>query len=173
MTAPYDPEPTEIYEPATGKWTAAAPMPTGAIAPAAAGLPDGRLQFAGGSGGAAPLSETQIYTPSTLPGAPRAVGAVPGDGAATVTWTPPARDGDNPIRGYTVTAPSGQQVSAPDERTSIAVSGLTNGQPVTFTVTARTAFGTGAASAPSAAVTPTAPPPASRSPGQRMPPRRR
>jgi hypothetical protein len=98
-----------------------------------------------------------MYTPSYVPSAPQSVSAVAGDASATVSWAPPASNGDNPILGYTVTASTGQQVSTPDASTTIAVGGLANGTPVTFTVTARTAFGTGPASAPSAAVTPTHP----------------
>jgi hypothetical protein len=159
ITMPFNPGATEIYDPATGRWTSAAPMPTGVLLPAAAGLPDGSVLVAGGFETVAPLADTQIYTPSTVPGAPRAVGAAAGDGSATVSWTPPAYDGDTPIAGYTVTASNGRQVST-GTGTSVAVSGLANGRPVTFTVRAVNAIGTGPASGPSAAVTPSAPAPA-------------
>jgi hypothetical protein len=84
---------------------------------------------------------------------------VAGDGQATVAWAAPANTGDNPILRYTVTASTGQTLTTPDARTSVAVPGLANGTPVTFTVKATNAIGTGPASAPSAAVTPQAPAP--------------
>lgn len=164
MSAVPEPDAAEIYDPASGTWTATAPMPTPVMAPAAGVLRDGRVLIAGGYETFTPLEDTQLYTPSTPPGAPRAVTAVAGDGAATVRWSPPEYDGDNPILRYTITASTGQQVTTGDAGTAAGVGGLANGRPVTFTVAATTAFGTGPASAPSAAVTPAGPaaPPAAR-----------
>jgi hypothetical protein len=69
-----------------------------------------------------------------------------------------------PVTSYTVTASDlttpahgGQKASGP--ASPIFVTGLTNGDSYTFSVTATNAAGTGPASAPSNAVTPTAPPP--------------
>lgn len=72
---------------------------------------------------------------------------------------PAIDDGGMPVRHYTVTASSGQTATTTDARTFLTINGLTNGRSVTFTVTASNAFGTSPASAPSNAVTPTAPAP--------------
>ncbi|TFC82766.1 hypothetical protein E3O67_16040 [Cryobacterium sp. TMT3-29-2] len=101
-------------------------------------------------------------TPATVPGVPTGVLATAGNGQATVTFTPPASDGGSAITGYTVTATDtttpgngGQTVSGTGS--PIVVTGLTNGDSYTFTVTATNAVGTGAASAASSPVTPTKP----------------
>ena len=158
----------ETYSLATGTWTKVERMDTAWLSPAAVVVPDGRVFVCCGTEFTAAATRTQIYTPSYVPTAPRSATAVAGDASATVKWTAPASDGDNPILGYTVTASTGQQVSTPDPGTSIAVSGLANAQPVTFTVTARTSFGAGPAAEPSAPVTPAAPPVAT-SPGATPP----
>lgn len=89
----------------------------------------------------------------TAPGTPVATAA---DASATVTWTPPAFDGGDPLQQYTVTAsPGGQSTSVGAGTTTAVLTGLCNGGSYTFTVTATSLDGrTGAPSAPSAAVTP-------------------
>ena len=97
-------------------------------------------------------------TPAGLPDAPTITTVVGTDGAAVVTWSAPADNG-SPVIAYTVT-------SSPDARTcswttgplSCTVTGLTNGSPYAFTVTATNGVGEGEASVPSATVTPGAPP---------------
>jgi hypothetical protein len=148
----------DIFDPATGAWRAGPALPSGVVLAAAAEV-GGRVLIAGGAQQMTGVAITQIYTPDAPPGAPAAPTAVAGDGQATVTWAAPADTGDNPILRYTVTASTGQTVTTPDARTSIAVAGLANGTPVTFTVAATNVIGTGPASAPSAAVTPQAPGP--------------
>ena len=98
-------------------------------------------------------------TPSTVPGAPTAVSAVAGAGQASVSFTAPTSNGGSAITGYTVTAVDstnpangGQTVSG--AASPLTVTGLTNGDSYTFTVTATNVSGTGAASAASSAVTP-------------------
>ena len=91
---------------------------------------------------------------STAPGAPTAVGAVAGDGQATVSWTAPVSDGGTAVTGYTVTSSPGGFTATTTGPTSAVVTGLTDGTPYTFTVTATNAIGTGSASAPSSPVTP-------------------
>ena len=98
--------------------------------------------------------------PLLVPGAPTNVTAVPGDGHAAVSWTAPA-DGGSPITQYTVTSDPGEQAATVDGTTTTAVvTGLSNGTPYTFTVTATNAVGAGASSAPSDAIVPANLPPA-------------
>ena len=87
------------------------------------------------------------------PGAPMQVAASPGNGQATVTWSPPSDSGTFPIDVYIVrTQPDGHTCST--ATTTCTVTGLTNGTAYTFTVTASSAAGSGPASAASAPVTP-------------------
>jgi hypothetical protein len=95
-----------------------------------------------------------IVAPHPPPGAPTGVSAVPGDGQATVSFSPPASNGGEAIASYTVTASPGGQ-AATGAGSPITVTGLRNGETYTFTVTAATSAGSGPASAPSAPVTPT------------------
>ncbi len=105
-------------------------------------------------------------TPTTVPDPPTAVTAVPGNGSATVGWTNPSANG-SPISHYTVSAVDvtnpangGQTVSG--SAGPLTVSGLTNGDSYTFTVTATNSRGTGAVSLPSSSVLiPTVPDPPS------------
>lgn len=94
-----------------------------------------------------------IVTTDTVPGAPTAVTALGGTTKARVSFTAPASNGGQAITGYTVTASTGQ-TAGPFASSPIEVTGLTDGTPVTFTVTATNSVGTGAASAASNSVTP-------------------
>ncbi len=128
--------------------------PTGAI--------PGRIAAAGGgvivdsTVAAAPAGQqpgrdlqlARIATNPTPPGPAMQVGAVAGDGMATVSWAPPASDGGSPITGYTVTSnPSGGSCATGGTVTACTVTGLTDGQAYTFSVKAGNAFGTGPAAA--------------------------
>jgi predicted RNA-binding protein with TRAM domain len=107
---------------------------------------------------------TALPASAAVPDAPTGATATAGNASASVTWTPPADNGGSDITSYTVTAADstngangGQTctytVSDPETDTC-TVSGLTNGDSYTFTVTATNGDGTGAASDPSNAVTP-------------------
>lgn len=90
-------------------------------------------------------------TPATVPDAPTAVVATRGNAQFSVAFTPPTVDGGSAVTGYTASCGSGSQNgSAPP----IAVTGLTNGSPVSCRITARNEIGESTASAPSSSVTP-------------------
>jgi hypothetical protein len=126
--------------------------------------------------GASPPDDSSMYLddvsvansqpqPPTVPDAPTNVAASAGTGSATVSWTAPP-NGNSQITSYTVTPYIGTTpqpattVTGSPAPTNATVTGLTNGTTYTFTVSATNAVGTGPASAPSNAVTPTnAPPP--------------
>ncbi|QJR15103.1 beta strand repeat-containing protein [Usitatibacter palustris] len=87
---------------------------------------------------------------AAAPSAPAIGTAVPGNGQATVSFTPGADNG-SPITSFTATCGA---FSASGPTSPITVPGLTNGTPYTCTVFATNAAGNGAASAASASVTP-------------------
>lgn len=104
----------------------------------------------------APVTPREELAP-TAPGAPRDVRATAGNAQAVVSWTAPASTGGSPVRRYRVTAaPGGATVTVDAPATVATVGGLANGTAYTFTVAAANDAGEGAASAPSAAVTPAA-----------------
>lgn len=92
-----------------------------------------------------------------VPGAPTNVSATAGNAQATVSWTAAAANG-SPISGYTISGSPAGSATAAGDATSAVVSGLTNGTSYTFTVTATNGVGSGPASNPSNAVTPSAGP---------------
>jgi len=91
------------------------------------------------------------------PSAPVNVTAVAGDAEATLTWSAAVANG-NPIVQYLVTpsinGTQGTPIPTGSAATTFTVSGLANGLPYTFTVTAQNASGLGPASQPSNSVTP-------------------
>ena len=89
-----------------------------------------------------------------VPDRPAGVSAVAYDQAAQVSWSAPVSDGRAAISLYTVTSsPDGKTCNTTGALTC-TVAGLTNGIAYTFAVTATNSVGAGAASDPSAAVTP-------------------
>jgi probable HAF family extracellular repeat protein len=111
-------------------------------------------QVAGWSYPLTGLRHATLWGPPELPSAPTAVSALAGEGAATVSWSPPAVG--TPVWYYTVTASPGGQTCSTGGELSCMVQGLTNGTEYTFTVTATNELGTGPPSAPSNPVTPVA-----------------
>jgi titin len=117
------------------------------------------------AGTSTPSSPSNSVTPTAPPGAPtNVVGTVVGSaGFIRVTWTAPPNNGAT-ISQYTITpSPAcpgchGLTVTGNPPIGNSAVTGLTPGQPYTFTVTATNSAGTGPASAPSAPATPVGPP---------------
>lgn len=97
---------------------------------------------------------TPTAVPATaLPGAPTAVSADPGDGTASIHFTPPASTGGTPIIGYTITAPGLAPIhvtghdflwAGSGNPVYTVVGGLANGTAYTFQVMAQNAVGTGA-----------------------------
>jgi hypothetical protein len=119
-----------------------------------------RCTAVGGAGAAPTLNQTLVLTGSPLlPGPPTKVKAVAGDASATVSFVRPAFHGASAITAYTVTATDtaaaangGQTATGPTS--PVHVTGLTNGDRYTFTVTATNSAGTGPPSAPTKAVVP-------------------
>src|SRR5690348_16666892 len=89
------------------------------------------------------------------PGAPSAVTARALPGSALVSWHAPGSGGAR-VTGYEVTASPGGAVARTTGATNVVVAGLANGTRYRFTVRATSAAGTGDASPPSPAVTPSA-----------------
>ena len=90
---------------------------------------------------------------SLLPNPPTATSATAGNAQADVSFTAPVFNGGNAITSYTATSSPGG-LTASGASSPLTVTGLTNGNAYTFTVTATNAVGTSLASAASAAVTP-------------------
>jgi predicted RNA-binding protein with TRAM domain len=112
-------------------------------------------------GSSAASNEAWAIPAATVPGAPTHVVATAGDVSATVTWSAPSDPGGSNITSYTVTAADstlasrgGQTCIWTTGALTCTVTGLTNGDSYTFTVTATNSLGTSAASPASNAVVP-------------------
>lgn len=112
------------------------------------------------AGNASYLPATQVSQSFTVnaivPAAPTIGTATAGDTQASVAFTAPTNTGGSAITGYTVTVSPPDVAPVNGPASPIVVTGLTNGQAYTFTVTATNVAGTGPASAPSNSVTPKA-----------------
>lgn len=106
------------------------------------------------------LPATQVSRSFTVspvvPGAPTIGTAIAGDTQASVAFTAPTSIGGSAITGYVVTVNPADVVPVIGASSPIVVTGLTNGQAYTFTVTAENVAGTGPASAASNSITPAA-----------------
>ena len=100
-----------------------------------------------------------VFSTAGPPGQVTDVSATPDSGAANVTWTAPT--GSNPVTTYTVTPYIGSTAQTPTTVTgsppvtNARIHNLTGGTSYTFKVTASNPNGSGPASDPSNAVTPT------------------
>ena len=104
-----------------------------------------------------PVPSIGTETSVTVPSAPLSPVARPGNGQASVSFTPPVSNGGSLITGYTVTSHPGNS-RASGGASPIIVPGLTNGIGYSFTVTAANATGDSSPSAFSNSVTPGAAP---------------
>ena len=87
-----------------------------------------------------------------LPGAPRSVKMIVGDGQVTIDWQAPAADGGSPVTGYAATAimQKGSAKAAPSctaatGATTCTIKGLRNGRAYRVSLTADNIEGTGTA----------------------------
>ena len=133
--------------------------------------------------GAGDLSETVTATPrsprpgpgpapaATVPGAPGALEATPGDRQVELAWTAPDDDGGAPVTGYQVQVDEGEWTDTGNTETRYTVEDLDNGTSYTFRVRALNEAGTGAESeavtATPAATVPGAPGALEATPGDR------
>ena len=101
------------------------------------------------------LSISNVHDPTVLsiPDSPTNVTAIAGNKQATIGFGTPAFDGNSPILDYTVTSNPGNYYVTTASNL-VVITGLTNGMPYTFTITARNAIGNSISSGASIAVTP-------------------
>jgi hypothetical protein len=113
-----------------------------------------------GSGTASASSNSVTPLNPVAPTVPLNVAASPADQSVQVTWTTPVSDGDSAITGYTITpyvaGVAQPTVPAAAGTNSKTISGLDNGDSMTFKVLAANAVGNSPLSAASNAATPNA-----------------
>ena len=106
--------------------------------------------------GVGPRSEPlRSATPALLPGPPRTPLAQTSPGSIEVGWVAPDFDGGTAIAGYTATASPGGAQCSTDGAPTCTINALPHGTDYKVTVTATNAVGTGRASVPATARTPT------------------
>jgi hypothetical protein len=98
------------------------------------------------------------FAKASAPEPPSRVAAWAGNGIAYVTWSPSIDLGGSPVESYAVRSSAGAEthISVADfQKYAYArITGLTNGQPLTFTVRAVNRLGASVVSMPSRTVTP-------------------
>ncbi|MGO9875461.1 MAG: HYR domain-containing protein [Acidimicrobiia bacterium] len=90
-----------------------------------------------------------VYEPAMVPDPPTIGTAAPGNGSVSVSFTPPAYDGSDPVTSYTATCASSDGTSSGSisgPYNPLTVLGLSNGHSYTCTVTATNVIGTSAPS---------------------------
>jgi hypothetical protein len=105
------------------------------------------------AGNSLPSSPSSSITPRRVPDEPTTVTGVSGNTEVVVSWVAPSNNGGSAIIDYTVTSSPGG-LTATSSTLTATVTGLTNGTPYTFTVTARNAEGSSSPSIASSSVTP-------------------
>jgi hypothetical protein len=100
-----------------------------------------------GEGAVSALSSNVTPLAPTVPDAPAIYSVVPNNGQVSVFFHPPVYTGRRPIVAYSVVSSNGDWAGG--VASPIVVTGLTNGEPLTFTVTAVNVVGYSAPSAPS------------------------
>jgi predicted phage tail protein len=103
-----------------------------------------------------PPSNEVAATPLGPPGAPTGLTAAEGNGQVSLSWTAPASNGGAPVTGYDVYDGitddfAASTLATSSTITSAMVTGLTNGTPYYFWVTAVTSAGPSLASSPAQA----------------------
>ncbi len=96
--------------------------------------------------GEGPLSNEASATPAattTVPGAPRGLGAVAGDGTVALAWSAPSSNGGSPITNYQVYRGQLSLLATLPNVLSYTDSAVTNGQTYYYQVTAVNAVGEG------------------------------
>ncbi len=95
-----------------------------------------------------------IVIPAGPPGTPSITSAVPGNGSVTLNWTAPSSNGAD-ITNYRITiVPGVAYIDTNSDGTTYVYTGLDNGTPYQFTVTAENSFGFGESSSYSIPITP-------------------
>jgi autotransporter-associated beta strand protein len=113
-------------------------------------------------GASRPSTPSATIAPRTVAGAPQSITGTPGNGKVTLTWATPPSDGGSPITDYAIRYSSDggttwvRFVDAVSPQIGVTVTGLTNGTPYRFKVSAINAVGPSRPSAISAAITPAA-----------------
>jgi trimeric autotransporter adhesin len=98
------------------------------------------------AGSSPPSSPSNSVTPATVPGAPVIASVTPGNGSATLSFTPPASNGGASVIDYTASCAPGTATSI-GAASPLTISGLSNGVLYQCSVRARNAVGSGAVSA--------------------------
>ena len=105
-------------------------------------------------------SAAATVTPRTTPGVPTGLVGLVGDGEVLLGWTAPVDDGGDTVVDYVIEYSTGDGtgwvtiVDGASAATTLGWAGASNGVDYTFRVSAVNAAGTGAASEPSATLTP-------------------